>query len=135
MSIANYLSTVKHLNVEDFKSCGSLNNNTNNSVIFFYVPNCRFCFEFATEYLKFASMAKTISVDAYAVDLTKNGNEKLITMARNFPYNLNTFPTIIIYYNGEPCSSYSDIRLAVKLFDFVNVLIGNKTCEYKPSKC
>ena len=145
--IRNYYNTympssvVPRLSLSDFSSCGSLTApkfKTQTTVVLFYVPECRFCQDFSGELAKFVvQYASKIGAGAAAVDMSHNNNSPLIAASSNFPYRLgDVWPTIIIFYQGKPCSVYNGPRSAEYVNDFIvkNIGIG-KSCEFKFVPC
>lgn len=132
---------VNRLSLSEFSSCGSLTSpkfKTGTVVVLFYVPECRFCQEFANELAKFTTQyADKIGATSAAIDMSTADNSPLIKSSLNFPYKLgDTWPTIIIFYQGKPCASYIGARNARALNDFIvkNIGIG-KTCDFKFVPC
>lgn len=144
--IKNYYNTylptdkVPRLKTDDFSSCGSLNpqkfKSADYSIVLFYVPECRFCQEFSVEFTKFqVNYAKSLGCVTAACDLSQSDNIPLVQKSRNFPYSLgNVFPTIIVYYKGKPCSSYTNSRSAEALKSYIE---NNKSdeCMFKFTPC
>jgi thiol-disulfide isomerase/thioredoxin len=139
----NYMPSeyVSRLSASDFSSCGSLVDPKYKSlttVILFYVPECRFCQSFATELTKFSKIySSRLGVSAAAVDMSLTDNNTLIESSKNFPYKLGqVYPTIMIYYKGNPCSSYTSVRSASALVNFITRNIGvGKPCGFKFVPC
>lgn len=129
------LSSVKQISVNNFKSCGSLTNEFNKgiTIVLFYIPECRFCQEFASEFSNFGdNYAAKLGARAVAVNMSINGNNKLEHMSKNFPYNLGKFwPTIMVFHNGVPCSAYTGPRNAKSLASF----LSNTVCSIKSENC
>lgn len=134
-------SSVPRLTLSDFSSCGSLTAplfKSLTTVVLFYVPECRFCQDFSGELRKFADeYASKIGATAAAIDMSLTNNYPLVVASENFPYKLgDVFPTIMIYYKGKPCSSYTSTRTATGLVDFITKNIGvGKTCSFKFVPC
>ena len=132
---------VPRLSPSNFSSCGSLVDpkfKTVTTVVFFYTQECRFCQETAFQVSKFDSQyADKIGAITAAIDLSVVENSSLIKASKNFSYKLgDIWPTIIIFYQGKPCSFYSGPRNAEALNDYIvkNIGIG-KSCEFKFVPC
>lgn len=127
--------SVRQISVNNFKSCGSLSDEFSNgtTVVFFYIPECRFCQEFAPEFSNFSdNYAAKLGAQAVGVNMSINGNNRLSDMSKNFPYNLGRlWPTIMVFHNGVPCSAYTGPRTAKSLASF----LSNTVCNIKSSDC
>jgi len=131
-------SSVQRISQNDFTACGSLKSrfSTGISVVFFYVPICRFCQEFAPELSNFSdNYASKLNSRVLAVDLSTVENKRLVSLSSNFSYTLGqVYPTVIIFYNGNPCSSYTGPRQAKYLAEFISRQ-SPKECEFKFVPC
>lgn len=108
MSIQTTLAGTQPLTMQDFQQDGTLvHPSVNKSVCFvlFYLPYCRFCQEIAVPFSIFGQK-NARNVKLAGVDVTSSSNLGIMTHLRSAPYALNAFPTIIVYYNGYPCSVY-----------------------------
>lgn len=133
-------SSVPRLSVSDFSSCGSLTApkfKTLTTVVLFYTPECRFCQTFAGELKKFSEQSMRLDATAAAIDMSIPENTPLISSSSNFPYNIGSeWPTIIIFYKGHPCASYTSSRTSSALTDFISNNIGvGKSCSFKFVPC
>lgn len=131
-------SSVPQLTTNNFSSCGSLGSqfSKGTTVVFFYIPECRFCQEFAPEFSNFAdNYASSLGSRAVAVNMSSGNNNSLIGMSTNFSYSLGkVWPTIIVFYNGNPCSAYTGPRTAKALASFISNT-SSKTCNFKFVPC
>lgn len=132
-------SSVRQITTNDFTSCGSLGPqfSKGTTVVFFYVPECRFCQEFAPEFSNFSdNYASSLGARAVAVNMAAGNNNSLIGMSNNFSYTLGkVWPTIIVFYNGNPCSSYTGPRTSKALSAFISNTTSNRTCDFKFVPC
>lgn len=132
---------VPRLSSSEFSSCGYLTSpkfKTQNTIVFFYVPECRFCQEFSGELTKFAlQYSDKTGTGVAAIDMSLENNYPLVKSSNNFPYKLgDMWPMIIVFYKGKPCSSYSGPRNASALNDFIVKNIGvGKSCSFKFVPC
>jgi hypothetical protein len=73
--------------------------------------------------------ANELGVKTTAIDLSLPKNEILIEKSKQFPYCLGEFyPTIIIFKNGKPCTSYLSFRTAKEMKKYITETIVNKPC-------
>ena len=132
-------SSVKQITTNDFSRCGSLGSNfsKNTTVVFFYIPESRFCQEFASEFSNFAdNYAPSLGAKAVAVNMVAGNNNALIGMSSHFSYTLGkVWPTIIVFFNGNPCSSYSGPRTAKDLAAYISRTTSTQTCDFKFVSC
>lgn len=132
-------TSVKQITANNFSGCGSLGSDFKNgtTVVFFYIPECRFCQEFAPEFSNFAdNYASKLGSKAVAVNMSSGNNNSLISMSSNFSYSLGkVWPTIIVFYNGNPCSSYTGPRTAQSLASFISKTTSTQTCNFKFVPC
>jgi thioredoxin-like negative regulator of GroEL len=129
------VKSIPQLTLNDFnKNCGSLRSyNSGVTVVFFYSDRCSYCVQAIPElndlYYKLQGKA---SVVAYNIG---NGNNKDIvslSAGSGYTYQVVGVPTIVVFTNnGIPCSSYSGVRTAKAIEDFVNHIIVSKTCVIK----
>lgn len=135
------MKTVKKVTVDSFSSCGALKEPiflSGVSVVFFYVPECRFCQLFSSELQRFDDLySKELSVKVSAIDMSTDENKRLIKLSESFPYQLGVaWPVIMIYYDGKPCSYYNSVRTAEGLRDYIRKYIGvGKECKFKFVPC
>jgi hypothetical protein len=107
-TIRNTLLNTVPLSIQDFQQDGTLvHPSVNKAVCFvlFYLPYCRFCQDFSVPFTIFGQNHAS-HVKLGAVDVTSQSNLGIMTYLRSAPYALNAFPTVIVYYNGYPCSVY-----------------------------
>jgi len=133
-------SSVSQLSVNNFRSCGSLTGSNLNSgitVVFFYIPECRNCQDFAPEFSNFSdNYATSIGSRAVAVNMSTGSNNSLIGMSSNFSYSLGkVWPTVIVFHNGNPCSAYNGPRNAKSLASFISSSSSSGTCNFKFIPC
>jgi len=132
-------SSVQQLTTNDFTSCGSLGSHfgKGTTVVFFYIPESRFCQEFAPEFSNFSdNYAASLGSRAVAVNMSSGNNNSLIGMSSNFSYTLGkVWPTIIVFYNGNPCSAYTGPRTAKGLASFISSTTSSQTCNFKFVPC
>lgn len=133
-------SSVTQLTANNFSRCGALSGSSfskGTTVVFFYIPECRFCQEFAPEFSNFSdNYASSLGSKAVAVNMSSGNNNSLIGMSSNFSYTLGqVWPTIIVFYNGHPCSSYSGPRTAKGLASFISNTTSTSTCSFKYVPC
>jgi thioredoxin-like negative regulator of GroEL len=132
---------VPRLTVRDFSRCGSLGDKfgKGTAVVLFYVPESRFSQEFSSELANFAvDYAPKLDTRTFAVNMSDGDNNRLIRMSSNFSYSLGkVWPTIIVFYNGNPCSSYSGPRTSQGLEEFISRTVTSSTssCEFKFVPC
>ena len=110
----------------NFSRCGSLVSTPLTkgvSVILFYMPNCRFCESFAPEFLRLPSKGIPIG----AVDMSAQTNNALISMASQFPFQINGYPTILIYKEGSPCTWY----IGARDIESIQQAVSNQSCTLK----
>ncbi len=67
--------------------------------ILFYAPWCKFCKEFKSTWENIGE--SVISYDIYSFDCEKN-SDHLIKIKNELPSLIKSFPSIIVYKNGEP---------------------------------
>lgn len=133
---------VPRLSLNDFSSCGGLTSplfkSQNATVVMFYTPMCRFCQEFSGELTKFSTQyGKKINAGVAVVDMSNPDNSPLVQMSKKFPYSIGElWPTVIIFYKGQPCSSYESSRTSSALNDYIikNIGIGRE-CSFKFVPC
>jgi hypothetical protein len=70
-----------------------------------------------------------------AVDMSISSNRELSDMASKFPFQINGYPTIVIYYDGEPCTWYIGARDAKTLYEAVVGISGKSQCSLRFSPC
>ena len=131
-------SSVPQLTKKDFKDCGSLQTHHSGvTVVFFYIPESRFCQEFAPEISNFSdNYSSKSNSKAYAVNMSNSQNTPLIQMSKNFSYSLGqVWPTIMVYYKGNPCSSYTGPRTAEMLSNFINTISSDRSCDINFNNC
>jgi hypothetical protein len=132
------ISLVNQLNINDFSSCGSISNASYTKgvcTVLFYIPNSKPCNDFIQEYNRFAeNYAYNSNINPLSIDLGNGMNNRLISMSKNFPFNLLDFPTIIIYYDGSPCSAYMGRLTSQDLYAFASKVVDDKTC-FKFAPC
>ena len=96
------------LSMQDFQRDGTLVAPTVNkgiAFVLFYIPYCRFCADMAASFGAFgAQNAKATRIAG--VDVTSSGNRGIMTHLGSAPFALSAFPTVLVYYNGYPCSVY-----------------------------
>ncbi len=144
--VKNYYNTylptniIPRLSDSDFSQCGSLNppkfKSLDYTLVMFFIPECRFCQSFSTEFTKFQKeYAPQLNTGSAAVDLSNTENSSLIRKSVNFPYSLGkVFPTIVVFYKGKPCSSYTGVRSADALKSFIENKYQNE-CSFKFVPC
>jgi hypothetical protein len=74
-------------------------------------------------------------VQVGAVDMSSQTNNVLVDMASKFPFQINGYPTIVIYYDGEPCSWYIGSRDIKTLYEAVVGISGKSQCSLRFSPC
>jgi thioredoxin-like negative regulator of GroEL len=108
MSITSSLRNIQALTIQDFQEDGTIVHpvvNKRVSFVFFYLPYCRFCQDMAGSFSQF-SKQNSGTVTTAGVDVTAQSNLGIMTHLRSAPFALNMFPTVIVYFNGYPCSVY-----------------------------
>lgn len=129
-----FSSDVPRLNRSDFSPCGSLKTHKNGvSAVLFYLSSNRFCQTFAPEFKKLVGMCSGIC-ETFAVNMEQGTNNALLSMSSKFPYDISNYPTIVIYFDGEPCSVYLGVRSADSLLNSLKSITTRNQCkfEYKP---
>lgn len=119
----------------NFSRCGSLLSSHLSqgvSVVVFYSPGCRFCESFAPTLLKLKSQ---YGIQIGAVDMSSQTNNALISMASQFPFQIQGFPTIVIYYDGDPCSWYVGARDLETIRNTVEGISGKSQCSLRFTPC
>ena len=134
------LNLVSRLSASDFANCGSLlgQYKTDTTVVMFYSTNCRFCQEFAIQLSNFSEKyADKLNTRVAAINISTNPT--IVSMSKNFPYDIKTQPSVIVYFNGKPCSSYAGYktgRTAEDLAAFIQKINGpTQTCDFKFVPC
>ena len=124
------------INRGNFSQCGSLLSTQLSrgvSVILFYSPRCRYCESFAPVFLQ---LKQQYGIQLGAIDMSDIQNNELSTMAASkFPFQINGYPTIVIYYDGEPCSWYIGARDIKTLYEAVVGISGKSQCSLRFSPC
>jgi thiol-disulfide isomerase/thioredoxin len=133
-------SFISRLSNTDFSDKGDLVNvdfSSNLVIVHFFTPLSRFCQEFAPEFTKFSKLyGKEMGVLSAAVDLSLPENEILIQRSKQFPYCLGKYyPTIIIYKDGKPCTTYLSFRNADDIKKYISETIISKTCPMEYILC
>ncbi len=108
MSIAATLSTVAALTLQDFQRDGTIvapRSNKGITFVMFYLPYCRICQETAVSFAMFGQQ-NTSAAQVAAVDVTSPTNLGIITHLDPAPFALSQFPTIVVFWNGWPCSVF-----------------------------
>jgi hypothetical protein len=128
---------VPHLTRADFSPCGSLKNYKSGvAVVMFCTPSSRFCQSFSQEYLSLYKMCSANNkCQIFVVNMEQGTNNALISMSSKFPYDIANFPTIVIYYNGDPCSVYLEERTASSLFSKIQSMTDKGQCKFKFVPC
>lgn len=90
--------------------------------VLFYADWCGHCQNFKPEYEKFADVAQFIKV--YAVN--SGDNEEFIEKLTGTPAEVKGFPTLYLYANGEPVSTYDGERTWQKLLTAAKKLCSEK---------
>ena len=96
------------LTIRDFQRDGTIVSPAANkgiAFVLFYIPYCRFCADMAAAVGVFGAQ-HTGTVRIVGVDVTSSPNRGIMTYLGPAPFPLAAFPTVIIYYNGYPCSVY-----------------------------
>lgn len=107
------LSQAAVLTMQDFQHDGTIVSPTVNkgiTFVLFYLPYCRFCQDVAAALNTFNQQNRSSMLLA-GVDVTSSGNRGVMTHLAAAPFALNAFPTIILYYNGFPCSVYQRVPM------------------------
>jgi hypothetical protein len=126
---------VKHLSRSDFSRCGSLlNYKSGVSVVMFYVSSSRFCQTFAPDYKKLSKMCSA-DCNVLCVNMEQGTNNSLFSLSSNYPYDISNFPTIIVFFNGDPCSVYLKERTADALYNYLRILNNKQQCTFNFVPC
>jgi thioredoxin-like negative regulator of GroEL len=123
------LVSLKQLTAKDFVLGGAIGSNIvvkPDALVFFYVKACNQCQTFLLTLNRFVKIYGT-TIDIYTVDI--DNNKDLIPRSKDFMYSVGgRYPTIILFKNGQPCSSYnSNLNSVDSLHDF----ISQSTCALK----
>ncbi len=126
--------SVPRLYAKNFKPCGNISDTSDQSIVFFYIPECRECQGFAPEIANFSdNYASLAKCTVYAVDMSYGDNYKLKNMSTRFNYRVGDYyPMLVIYSKGSACSIYSDERSASGIYEYLK---QKNSCEFKFEEC
>ena len=128
-------SNIPHLTRTDFSPCGSLTRYTSGvATVLFYTNSSRFSQTFIPEYEKLPAMCDG-NCQALAVNMDQGTNNAIYSMSTKFPYTITNFPTVVLYFNGDPCSIYLGERTASSLFSQIKTITNKQQCKFKFVPC
>jgi thiol-disulfide isomerase/thioredoxin len=100
--------SVKELSPKDFNSASSWKLKENKcAIILFYKPGCRYCQDVKPQWKQLGETAAFFNV--YALNVAKY-HAHVAKIKEEMPSLITSYPTIIIYENGEPKEHYQGVR-------------------------
>ena len=114
-------TNVKELSVSDFDDKGNLPNYKGKVLVLFYAEWCGHCQHFKPEYIE---LSKNKEGNYFSLNMS-NVDEMTRKKMKDWKFNVQGFPTIVGFFNGQPYSIYQGDRTKENLMSYVNN-IGKK---------